>query len=66
MILETVWKIVLSLTTLTTLIFNTIWKIIPSLTKLILEATTNYTNYTDIQYYIRNNFIDDYADYADL
>ena len=36
------------------------------LTTLILETITNYTDYADIQYYMKNNFITDYANYAIL
>ena len=55
MILKTAYKIVLSLTMLTMLIFNNTWKIIPLLTTL----TTLILN-------TRYNFITDYADYADF
>ena len=57
-------KIVLSLTTLTTLIFNTTWKIISSLTTLTtLILNTRYTVITD---YADFNFTSDYANYADF
>ena len=36
------------------------------LTKLILETITNYTDHADIQYYMKNNSISDYANYADF
>ena len=33
---------------------------------MILEVTTNYADHTDIQYYMKNNLITDYANYADF
>ena len=57
------------MTTLTTLISNTKTEIILSLTTLntlILETITIYTDHTAIQYYMKNNSIPDYANYADF
>ena len=33
---------------------------------LILETITNYADYADIQYYMKNNPITDYANYTDF
>ena len=33
---------------------------------LILETITNYTDHADIQYYMKNSLITDYANYADF
>ena len=32
---------------------------------LILETITNYTDYNNIQQYMKNNFITDYSDFRD-
>ena len=36
------------------------------LNTLILGTITNSTDHADIQYYMKNNFITDYANYADI
>ena len=57
-VFNTIWEMLSSLTTLTTLICKTTLRIISSLT---------HTDYTDFQDYIKNiYFINDYADYTDL
>ena len=54
---------------LTNLISNTKYEIILSLatqTTQILEPITNYADHTDIQDYMKNKFLTDYANYADF
>ena len=45
-----------------TMIFKTTRKIVLSLSSLIPGLIIDYADYTDMQDYIKNNFLVDYAD----